>query len=99
MSLVDAAALPEVACTVWSNVFDLGRLQPLDTILIHGGGSGIGTFAIQAAVAHGARVLTTARPAKHAALTELGAEVVDRLRDRGLRRRRPHRDRRDGAPT
>ena len=76
VSLVDAAALPEVACTVWSNVFDLGRLQPLDTMLVHGGGSGIGTFAIQAAVAHGARVLTTARPAKHAALAELGAEVV-----------------------
>jgi putative PIG3 family NAD(P)H quinone oxidoreductase len=76
VSLVDAAGLPEVACTVWSNVFDLGRLQPLDTILIHGGGSGIGTFAIQAAVAHGARVITTARPAKHAALTDLGAEVV-----------------------
>jgi putative PIG3 family NAD(P)H quinone oxidoreductase len=76
VSLVDAAGLPEVACTVWSNVFDQGGLQPLDTILIHGGGSGIGTFAIQACVAHGARVLTTARPAKHAALTDLGAEVV-----------------------
>jgi putative PIG3 family NAD(P)H quinone oxidoreductase len=76
VSLVDAASLPEVACTVWSNVFDLGRLQPLDTILIHGGGSGIGTFAIQAAVAHGARVITTARSPKHAALTDLGAEVV-----------------------
>ena len=76
VSLVDAAALPEAACTVWSNVFDLGRLQPLDTILIHGGGSGIGTFAIQAAAAHGARVLTTARSTKHAALTDLGAEVV-----------------------
>jgi putative PIG3 family NAD(P)H quinone oxidoreductase len=76
VSLVDAAALPEVACTVWSNVFDQARLQPLDTILIHGGGSGIGTLAIQAAVAHGARVLTTARAAKHAALSDLGAEVV-----------------------
>jgi putative PIG3 family NAD(P)H quinone oxidoreductase len=76
VSLVDAACLPEVACTVWSNVFDQARLQPLDVILIHGGGSGIGTFAIQASVAHGARVLTTARPAKHAALTDLGAEVV-----------------------
>jgi putative PIG3 family NAD(P)H quinone oxidoreductase len=76
VSLVDAASLPEAACTVWSNVFELGRLQPLDTILVHGGGSGVGTFAIQAAVAHGARVLTTARSPKHAALTDLGAEVV-----------------------
>jgi putative PIG3 family NAD(P)H quinone oxidoreductase len=76
MSLVDAAALPEVACTVWSNVFDLGGLRPLDTILVHGGGSGIGTFAIQAAVAHGARVLTTARAAKHSVLLDLGAEVA-----------------------
>jgi putative PIG3 family NAD(P)H quinone oxidoreductase len=76
VELVDAAALPEVACTVWSNVFDVGGLRPLDTILIHGGGGGIGTFAIQAASAHGARVITTARAAKHAALSELGAEVV-----------------------
>ena len=76
VSLVDAAALPEAACTVWSSVLDLGRLRPGETVLIHGGGSGIGTFAIQAAVAHGARVLTTARPAKHAALVELGADVV-----------------------
>jgi putative PIG3 family NAD(P)H quinone oxidoreductase len=76
VSLVDAAGLPEVACTVWSNVFDIGGLRPLDTILIHGGGSGIGTFAIQAASAHGARVLTTARAAKHKALVDLGAEVV-----------------------
>jgi putative PIG3 family NAD(P)H quinone oxidoreductase len=74
--LVDAAALPEVACTVWSTVFDIGRLQPLDTLLVHGGGSGIGTFAIQAGAAHGARVITTARAVKHAALSDLGAEVV-----------------------
>ncbi len=76
VSLEDAAALPEVACTVWSNVFDLGRLQPLDTILIHGGGSGIGTFAIQLAAERGARVLTTARAAKHETLQDLGAEIT-----------------------
>lgn len=76
VSLSDAAALPEVACTVWSNVIDLGRLQSLDAFLIHGGASGIGTFAIQLGVAHGARILTTARAAKHAALRELGAGVV-----------------------
>jgi putative PIG3 family NAD(P)H quinone oxidoreductase len=76
VSLVDAAALPEVACTVWSNVFELGRLQSLDTLLVHGGGSGIGTFAIQLAAARGARVLTTARAVKHPALLDLGAEVA-----------------------
>jgi NADPH:quinone reductase-like Zn-dependent oxidoreductase len=58
------------------NVFVDGGLQALDVVLIHGGGSGIGTFAIQLASAHGARVLTTARAAKHAALHELGAEVT-----------------------
>jgi putative PIG3 family NAD(P)H quinone oxidoreductase len=76
VNLVDAAALPEVACTVWSNVFQLGRLQSLDTLLIHGGAGGIGTFAIQLASAHGARVITTASARKHAALRDLGAEVV-----------------------
>jgi putative PIG3 family NAD(P)H quinone oxidoreductase len=76
VSLVDAAALPEVACTVWSNVFHLGRLEPLDTLLIHGGASGIGTFAIQLATAHGSRVITTARAEKHAALLALGAEIT-----------------------
>jgi putative PIG3 family NAD(P)H quinone oxidoreductase len=76
VSLVDAAALPEVACTVWSNVFDLGNLQPLDTLLVHGGASGIGTFAIQLANVHGSRVITTARAEKHAALQALGAEIT-----------------------
>jgi putative PIG3 family NAD(P)H quinone oxidoreductase len=76
VSLVEAAALPEVACTVWSNVFQLGRLQSLDTLLVHGGASGIGTFAIQLATAHGARVATTASARKHEVLRELGAEVV-----------------------
>ena len=72
----DAAALPEVACTVWSNVFELGGLRSLDTLLVHGGGSGIGTFAIQLAVTRGARVITTARAEKHEALRDLGAEVA-----------------------
>jgi putative PIG3 family NAD(P)H quinone oxidoreductase len=74
--LVEAAALPEAACTVWSNVFDLGRLRGGETILVHGGGSGVGTFAIQMAAAWGARVLTTARAAKHQALRDLGADVT-----------------------
>ncbi len=76
VSLVDAAGLPEAACTVWSNVFMDAHLSPLDSCLIHGGGSGVGTLAIQLASAHGARVLTTARPTKHAAVRELGADVV-----------------------
>lgn len=76
VELVDAASLPEAACTVWSNVFEAGRLKPLDTLLVHGGASGIGTLAIQLAAAHGARVVTTARAAKHEALRELGAEIT-----------------------
>jgi len=70
---VDAASLPEVACTVWSNLTGLRAGQRL---LVHGGGSGIGTFAIQYAKALGATVLTTARAAKHAALRDLGADVT-----------------------
>jgi putative PIG3 family NAD(P)H quinone oxidoreductase len=76
VSLRDAAAFPEVACTVWSNVFDLAQLHEGETLLVHGGGGGIGSFAIQLAAARGARVLTTARAAKHEALRELGAEVT-----------------------
>jgi putative PIG3 family NAD(P)H quinone oxidoreductase len=82
VGLADAAALPEVACTVWSNVVDLAGLRAGETLLVHGGGSGIGTFAIQLAVALGARVITTARAGKHEALTALGAHrVVDYERD------------------
>ncbi|WP_416901924.1 NAD(P)H-quinone oxidoreductase [Micromonospora echinospora] len=70
---VDAAALPEVACTVWSNVVQLARLAAGETLLVHGGGSGIGTFAIQLGAALGATVVVTARAAKHERLRELGA--------------------------
>ncbi len=59
VSVVDAAALPEVACTVWSNVFMVAALQPGETLLVHGGGGGIGTMAIQLAHALGATVATT----------------------------------------
>jgi putative PIG3 family NAD(P)H quinone oxidoreductase len=76
LTLADAASLPEVACTVWSNVVDIARLQSGETLLVHGGGSGIGTFAIQLAVALGARVVTTARAAKHPTLRELGATTT-----------------------
>ena len=76
VGLVESAALPEVACTVWSNLVDVARLRVGETLLVHGGGSGIGTFAIQFAKALGARVVTTARRAKHETLTALGADQV-----------------------
>ncbi|MFE9641826.1 NAD(P)H-quinone oxidoreductase [Nocardiopsis alba] len=77
MDPVEAAALPEVACTVWSNLVMAGRLRAGETILIHGGGSGIGTFAIQFARALGARVAVTAGSAeKLERCRELGAEIT-----------------------
>jgi len=77
IDLVTAAALPEVACTVWSNVVMLARLGAGDVLLVHGGGGGIGTFAIQAAVTLGARVAVTAgSPEKLARCRELGAEIL-----------------------
>ncbi|ASW57213.1 NAD(P)H-quinone oxidoreductase [Plantactinospora sp. KBS50] len=74
VDLVEAAALPEVACTVWSNVARLARLDRGETLLVHGGGSGIGTFAIQFGKALGATVAVTARAGKHGPLRELGAD-------------------------
>lgn len=60
VDLATAAALPEVACTVWSNIFMIAHLRPGETLLVHGGASGIGTMAIQLAKAVGARVAVTA---------------------------------------
>jgi NADPH:quinone reductase len=60
LSDIEAASLPETCFTVWSNVFDRGRLQPGETLLVQGGSSGIGVTAIQLAKAKGARVLVTA---------------------------------------
>src|SRR5687767_8089136 len=75
LSMVEAAAVPETFFTVWTNVFDRGRLQPGETLLVHGGASGIGTTAIQLARAFGSRVLTTAGSGDRcAALESLGAE-------------------------
>jgi len=75
LSVEEAAALPEVACTVWSNI---GHDLQGKTLLVHGGGSGIGTFAIQFGVALGATVIATARRAKHEALKGLGAhQTID----------------------
>jgi putative PIG3 family NAD(P)H quinone oxidoreductase len=74
---VRAAALPETFFTVWTNVFDRGRLRSGETFLVHGGSSGIGTTAIQLAKAFGARVFTTAGgPEKCAACQSLGAEIA-----------------------
>lgn len=82
LSLVEAAALPEVACTVWSNVFMLAALQPGEVFLVHGGTSGIGTMAIQLAARHGARVLCTVGSTEKASAAEaLGAERAIRYRD------------------
>jgi putative PIG3 family NAD(P)H quinone oxidoreductase len=75
LSLTEAAGLPETVFTVWANVFEAGGLQPGETVLIHGGASGIGTTAIQMAKAHGARVFVTAGSAeKCAACEKLGAD-------------------------
>src|SRR6187402_3157695 len=77
-----AAAFPEVACTVWSNVFMIAGLQQDETLLVHGGAGGIGTFAIQLAKQLGARVLTTGGTAeKLAACAALGADVTINYRD------------------
>src|SRR4051812_23210664 len=77
VDLVTAAALPEVAATVWSNVFMVAGLKPHETLLVHGGAGGIGTFAIQLAHQLGAKVLTTAGTAeKRAACAALGADLA-----------------------
>jgi putative PIG3 family NAD(P)H quinone oxidoreductase len=82
VSLVDAAGLPEVACTVWSNLVLNARLTLGELLLVHGGASGIGTHAIQVARALGATVAATAgSPTKLALCAELGAEVVISHRD------------------
>jgi putative PIG3 family NAD(P)H quinone oxidoreductase len=77
VDLVAAAALPEVACTVWSNLFMLAGLQPDEVLLVHGGAGGIGSFAIQLAAQLGSRVFTTAgTAAKRDLCRSLGAEVA-----------------------
>jgi putative PIG3 family NAD(P)H quinone oxidoreductase len=82
VELATAAALPEVVCTVWSNVFMLAGLTRGDDFLVHGGSSGIGTMAIQLAARAGARVFTTAgTAAKLDVCRELGADVLINYRD------------------
>lgn len=84
VALIDAAALPEVTCTVWSMVFGehTGRLQPGETLLVHGGTSGIGTMAIQLAHHRGASVFATAgTPHKVDTCRSLGADVAINYRE------------------
>ena len=93
-SMVEAAAIPETYFTVWTNVFDRGRLQAGETILIHGGSSGIGTTATQLAKAFGAKVIVTAgSDEKCHECIGLGADVainyrsqdfVEELKTRGI---------------
>jgi putative PIG3 family NAD(P)H quinone oxidoreductase len=82
IDLVTAGGLPEVACTVWSNVVAAGRLAQGETFLVQGGSSGIGTHAIQVAKALGARVAATAgAPDRLERCRELGADIVINYRD------------------
>ena len=77
IDLRQAAALPEVTCTVWSNVFMISHLRPGETLLVHGGSSGIGTMAIQLAKAVGAKVAVTAgTKEKLDYCAELGADIL-----------------------
>ena len=77
LSMVEAAALPETFFTVWTNVFQRGRLQAGETLLVHGGSSGIGTTAIQLASRSGSRVFVTAGSAEKCSICrELGASVA-----------------------
>jgi len=78
VSLVQAAALPEVHFTVWTNLMDSARLKPGESVLIHGGSSGIGTAAIQLCAARGHKVFSTAASAqKCAAIAALGAQAIN----------------------
>ncbi|MEU6604002.1 NAD(P)H-quinone oxidoreductase [Streptomyces shenzhenensis] len=82
VDLKQAAALPEVVCTVWSNVFMISHLRPGETLLVHGGSSGIGTMAIQLAKAVGAKVAVTAGSReKLERCAELGADILINYRE------------------
>lgn len=78
VSVVDAAALPEVHFTVWTNLMDTARLKPGETVLIHGGTSGIGTAAIQLCVARGHKTFSTAaNKEKCDAIEKLGGRAIN----------------------
>jgi NADPH:quinone reductase-like Zn-dependent oxidoreductase len=78
VELVDAAGIPEAACTVWANVFMAADLKSGQTLLVHGGSSGVGSMAIQLATAFGANVYATAGSAEKVAFcAELGARGIN----------------------
>jgi putative PIG3 family NAD(P)H quinone oxidoreductase len=82
VTLIEAAALPEAACTLQATVFQQARLRPGETLLVHGGAGGIGTVAIQIAKALGVKLACTAgSPAKLARCRELGADLAISYRD------------------
>jgi len=76
MSYVETAAVPIVALTAWQALIDTAKLSGRQTVLIHGGSGGVGTFAIQIAKARGARVIATASTANQDLLKQLGADVA-----------------------
>jgi NADPH2:quinone reductase len=82
LSVIESAALPEVVITVWSNVFEIGHLRPGETLLVHGGTSGIGTMAIQLACRLGSKVIATAgSEEKRERCLLLGADMAINYRD------------------
>ncbi len=100
LDLVQAASLPEVVMTVWINVFEHGALKPGETLLVHGGSSGIGTTAIQLAHRLGARVLATAGTRREMRrLHQARRGAGDRLSPGGFRRRDQAGHRRPPAST
>lgn len=76
LNFVEAAAVPMGALTAWQALVDVAKLQPGQTVLIHGGSGGVGSFAVQIAKARGARVIATASTANQALLKQLGADVA-----------------------
>jgi NADPH:quinone reductase-like Zn-dependent oxidoreductase len=76
LKFVEAAAVPMGALTAWQALVDVAKLQPGQTILIHGGSGGVGNFAVQIAKARGARVIATASTANQDLLKQLGADVA-----------------------
>jgi NADPH:quinone reductase-like Zn-dependent oxidoreductase len=76
LTYVEAAAVPIVALTAWQALIDTAKLKAGQTVLIHGGSGGVGSFAIQIAKAHGAKVIATASTANQELLKQLGADVT-----------------------
>ena len=85
--LITAAALPEAACTVWSNLIDIAGLVAGDVLLVHGGAGGIGTFATQAGRAIGARVIERWERRQTQALSRIGCRSGHLVSDGGFCRR------------